>query len=87
MRLFKTTNGSTVYVDEVAKLAVSFVDCTPLEFAKLIEVPYSELALNDWEEIELDQFALTPLRNIETLSTSTIEVMAVKYLISQIPTV
>ena len=88
IRLFTTQSNSNVYVDDVAKLAVSVIDASPVEYAKLVAIPYSELAFNDWNEAEfVDQFALTPLRNLCAVSTDTIEVLAAKYIISQIPTV
>ena len=88
IRLFTTQSNSNVYVDDVAKLAVSVIDASPVEYAKLVAIPYSELAFNDWTEAEfVDQFALTPLRNLCTVSTDTIEVLAAKYIISKIPSV
>lgn len=88
IRLFTTQSGSNVYVDTVTQLAVSVIDATPVEYATMVAIPYSEAAFNDWTEAEfVDQFALTPLRNVCAVSTNTIELLAANYIIGQIPAI
>jgi len=87
IRLFTAVNGTPVYVDTTREIAVSVIDCNPLTHARLIEVPYDPIVFNDWTEAEyVDQFALTPLRNVVTNSPYKIEKEVSQSFIDQIPT-
>lgn len=86
IRLFTAVNGTPVYVDTTREIAVSVIDCNPLTHARLIEVPYDPIVFNDWTEAEyVDQFAITPLRNVVTNSPYKIEKEVAQSFIDQIP--
>jgi len=85
IKLFTAVGGTPVYVDTTKEVAVSIIDCNPLAHARLIEVPYDAIVFNDWTEVEVDQFALTPLRNVVTNSPYKIEKEVAQSFIDQIP--
>ena len=84
IKLFTTNNGTKVIVDTDLNAAFTAVYLTPQEHAKLISLPYSASALNDWNEEELDTFALSPISNVLALSIDSMERAACSYLINKI---
>lgn len=85
IKLFTAINGTPVFADTTREIAISIIDCNPLNHARAIEVPFDPIVFNDWTEVEIDQFAITPLRNVVTNSPYKIEKEVAQSFIDQIP--
>lgn len=84
LKYYSTPNGAELFVETDSKVAVAVVDITPEAYATLVEVPYPSDTSN-YVEVALDAFAATPLKNIIVTSKSPLQILAAKYLLSQIP--
>jgi hypothetical protein len=84
LKHFITPNGGKIYVEDTTHTAVAVIDMSPESYSTLVEVPYPSDTSN-YAELELDVFARVPLQNLVDISKSSLEVLAAKYLLSQIP--
>lgn len=84
LKYFNMPNAGKIYVDETLHIAVAVIDMSPETYSTLVEVPYPSDTSN-YVELELDVFARVPLQNLVDTSKSSLEVLAAKYLLSQIP--
>jgi hypothetical protein len=84
LKHFNMPNGGKIYVEDTTHTAVAVIDMSPESYSTLVEIPYPSDTSN-YEELYLDVFARVPLQNLVDTSKSSLEVLAAKYLLSQIP--
>jgi len=84
LKHFNMPNGGKIYVEDTSNTAVAIIDMSPESYSTLVEIPYPSDTSN-YEELYLDVFARAPLQNLVDTSKSSLEVLAAKYLLSQIP--